>query len=304
MNHIIASSSSPPDGDLEEAVIDDTAGGERCVSQQLYIDSGNDKKVLFLLCIGLKFDDEPLFAVDDEPWSTLPRTVLRPRNNDFVHDFFRRARHWNMNPLPRPRNWNRQQTMEWLERNPVSTDANVEFLTNEVLRLRDHLLRKAQEEQDQRQAIVGRGGSGHWRGCVPYLRVIMCLTRDDVKCLFLTRANTRSRAELDARNSDTRYVHCHLPCDVCCCSSFSFLLSSTNSIYFSRPQTVFELIAQLWNDSSFNPTAPASDCHSDYQSAVDCSYEVVAGLVPPTAPQKIENVLTSMRSDLLRIIPR
>jgi hypothetical protein len=39
---------------------------------------------------------------------------------------------------------------------------------------------------------------------VPYLRIIMCLTRDDVKCLFLTRANTMSRAELDAaRNSDT-----------------------------------------------------------------------------------------------------
>ena len=66
---------------------------------------------------------------------------------------------------------------------------------------------------------------------------------------------------------------------------------------------MFELVAQLWNDSSFNPTAPASDCHSDYQSAVDCSYEVVAGLVPAT-PQRIEDVFTSMRSDLLRIISR
>ena len=54
---------------------------------------------------------------------------------------------------------------------------------------------------------------------------------------------------------------------------------------------------QLWNDSSFNPTAPASDCHSDYQSAVNCSYEVVAGPIPP-APQKIEDVFTSLTSDL------
>jgi len=74
-------------------------------------------------------------------------------------------------------------------------------------------------------------------------------------------------------------------------------------LLFYRPQTVFELVAQLWNDSSFNPTAPASDCHSDYQTAVDCSYEVVAGLAPAT-PQKIEDVFTSMRSDLLRIISR
>jgi hypothetical protein len=91
--------------------------------------------------------------------------------------------------------------MERLERNLFTTAADVEFLTSAVLRLRDVLLRRAREQDEQQQANTGRG---HWRGCVPYLRIIMCLTRDDVKCLFLTRANTRSRAELDARNSDTR----------------------------------------------------------------------------------------------------
>jgi hypothetical protein len=175
-----------------------------CQSKQVYIDSGNDKKVLFLLSIGLRFNNEPLLSVDKEPWSTLPKTVLRPRNNDFINEVLRRAKDMNMNPLPRPSNWNRLQTMEWLERNPFTTDADVEFLTNEVLRLRNVLLRKAREQDEQQQASAGRGGRGHWRGCVPYLRIIMCLTRDDVKCLFLTRANTRSRAELDARNSNTR----------------------------------------------------------------------------------------------------
>jgi hypothetical protein len=84
---------------------------------------------------------------------------------------------------------------------------------------------------------------------------------------------------------------------------FPLACCTDTSLCFYRPQTVFELVAQLWNDSSFNPTAPVSDCHSNYQSAVDCSYEVVAGLVPVT-PQKIEDVFTSMRSDLLRIISR
>jgi hypothetical protein len=32
----------------------------------------------------------------------------------------------------------------------------------------------------------------------------MCLTQDNIKCLFLTRANVRSRQQLDARNSDNR----------------------------------------------------------------------------------------------------
>jgi hypothetical protein len=70
-----------------------------------------------------------------------------------------------------------------------------------------------------------------------------------------------------------------------------------------RPPSVFEVIAKLWNSSSFNPVAPPSECRMDFQMATDCSYEVVAGLVPAT-PQEIEDCFTSMRSDLLRIITR
>jgi hypothetical protein len=68
-----------------------------------------------------------------------------------------------------------------------------------------------------------------------------------------------------------------------------------------RPPTVFEVIAELWNDSSFNPLAPASECHADFQMATDCSYELVAGLLPAT-PQKIEDCFSTMRSKLIRII--
>ena len=67
-----------------------------CQSKQTYIDSGNDKKVLFMLSIGLWFNSDPLFSVDEEPWSTLPKTMLRPRNNDFVSEVLRRAKEINM----------------------------------------------------------------------------------------------------------------------------------------------------------------------------------------------------------------
>ena len=42
--------------------------------------------------------------------------------------------------------------MEWLARHPFTTDADVEFLTNEVLRLRDVLLSRALEQEEQQQA--------------------------------------------------------------------------------------------------------------------------------------------------------
>jgi hypothetical protein len=39
-----------------------------------------------------------------------------------------------------------------------------------------------------------------------------------------------------------------------------------------RPLTVFEGISNMWNDSTYNPMAPASACHSDYCDSTHCSY--------------------------------
>lgn len=61
-------------------------------------------------------------------------------------------------------------------------------------------------------------------------------------------------------------------------------------------------MSDLWNSDEFNPIAPASECDVDFLSAIDCSHaEHVAGLLPAT-PQRIEDLMVSMRSDLLRII--
>jgi hypothetical protein len=63
-----------------------------CLSQQLYVDAGNEKKVLYLFCIGLNRSNnsnEPLFSFEQEPWSFLPKNLLRPRNVDYVHEITR-----------------------------------------------------------------------------------------------------------------------------------------------------------------------------------------------------------------------
>jgi hypothetical protein len=170
-------------------------------SQKIYIESGNDKKVLFLLCIGLNDNtDIPLFSFENEPWSRLPKnSSMRPRNTDFVHEITRRAKLYNILPVPRASNWKRPQITEWLEQNPVREGNCIEFLTDEVAKLRDILVRAQQQENE----LTSPGGR-KWRGTVPFLRVIMCLTDDHVKYLFLNRANVRTRHELDARNSEDR----------------------------------------------------------------------------------------------------
>jgi hypothetical protein len=94
-------------------------------------------------------------------------------------------------------------------------------------------------------------------------------------------------------------------CSMLVCSSFAQDSAFYNSelTHILRPPTVFEVISDLWNSSAFNPVAPASECHFDFQEATNCSYDLVAGLTPAT-PQRIEDIFSSMRSDLIRIISR
>jgi hypothetical protein len=45
-----------------------------------------------------------------------------PRNSDFVSKIARRVKLLQIVPVPRPSNWTRVQTMEWLDRNPVQDE--------------------------------------------------------------------------------------------------------------------------------------------------------------------------------------
>jgi hypothetical protein len=68
-----------------------------------------------------------------------------------------------------------------------------------------------------------------------------------------------------------------------------------------RPKTVFEVIAEMWNSRTYNPVAPPSTCHIDFQTATDCSFQAVSTLNPAT-PQKVQDIFASLRSNLFRII--
>lgn len=67
-------------------------GEALCQCEQMYQDLGNEKKVLYLLSIGLKGNNGPLFSLEQEPWSLLPKNSLRPKNNDYVKEITRRLK--------------------------------------------------------------------------------------------------------------------------------------------------------------------------------------------------------------------
>lgn len=100
-----------------------------------------------------------------------------------------------------------------VNRNPISEPADIAFLTKEVQQVREVLLSAQLAEEGNNPphseaatnaSVSSRGRS--WRGPIPYLRIIMCLTSDNEKSLFLNRANAQTRHEIDARNSKNRYV--------------------------------------------------------------------------------------------------
>ena len=127
----------------------------------------------------------------------------------------------------------------------------------------------------------------------------MCFTQGDMKAAFLRQADAPSRAELDACNSERRYV-----CMLLLCSIVPLVIQVLTLFIalVHRSLSAFELISNLWNDKDFNPRAPLSPCHFDYVSAIDCSYQCVAHFTHPAAAKKALDAFTSMQADLIRII--
>jgi hypothetical protein len=106
-----------------------------CESEKMYVRSGNKKTVLYMLCIGLKAgvdDNEPVFCLDREPWSLLPKAIVHQKSIDYEKEILRRGELFRMSPVPRPRGWNKGLRIEWLERYPVEVAADIAFLKNEV----------------------------------------------------------------------------------------------------------------------------------------------------------------------------
>jgi hypothetical protein len=67
------------------------------------------------------------------------------------------------------------------------------------------------------------------------------------------------------------------------------------------PRTGYEVIADKWNDPSFNPQSKLSSCHEDFRVVYDLSHLKVAHIAPADA-LGMKNRLSSIRSVLLCMI--
>ena len=224
----------------------------------VYCQANNNKKILFLLCIGLLDDSGvPIFDLDLNPWSKLKKRHIKPTRAEYANEVLRR------DPTQKPANWTLERCKKFLMDNPLNNPHDVPFLSGEVSKLKVLLCAANQEQEDS--------STSNWRGNLPYMRLVMCMTEDNVKVALRRSTNVMSRRELDARNSD------------------------------SRQPTAFEIMADRWNDPLYNPVAPPSDVHIDFIDATDCSHSHVSSFIKAT-PSKIKDYFAAIRLGLLRII--
>jgi len=219
------------------------------------------------MAIGLtKVDSpEPLIDTTQLPWSTLKSKDIKPSAQQMKDEVERRAKqNPPAGPHPHPKYWNIKALLEWLNKNPITKALDVTFIRTET----DRLLCCLTEQQEEQARI----SQGQWRGSVPMLRLIHCLVdNDDIKGAFLRRADVHTRREIDARNSDV------------------------------RDPTVWEMMADKWNDPSFDASTLVSDCHEEFAESIPVNHAEVAHLLPAD-PTKVENKFVELRANLLRII--
>ena len=102
--------------------------------------------------------------------------------------------------------------------------------------------------------------------------MIHAIIEDDIKGKYIRQNETLSRLELDSLKSKN--------CPVV---------------------DVYEMIADQWNSTTFNPVTQVSDVHQDFKTSIDCFHKFVQHLSPAT-PQKIRDKISFIRKELFWII--
>ena len=241
-------------------------------TETAFLLNSNSIKMLCAMCIGILLDDKgsSLFDINDNKYSKKKKEI-KPSKSDLSAEVDRRIEAFGLEERPRVKNWSNTQLTDWLTAHPITGEHDVAFLKRAVADFTRKIVRDQEEAQELHQQQQVQEASGNWRGKLPHLRLILCLLEDDIRMAYLHRADAMTRAQLDARNSDT------------------------------RPPTVWEMISSKWNNPTFNPTTRVLDVHSDFASPIHCTHASVATLTPATAI-KAENLLTAWRATLLRII--
>jgi hypothetical protein len=162
--------------DQQEDLDDSSDDAANATAERVYFESGNSKKQLYLMCLGVKDDGVSIFDLEEELWKkSSKRREIKPVRSEYAREVLRRSEILITEKTKRPKatNWPIQRSLEWLEANPIQDEVDVLFLKGQVSRIKDVITQRQQEEAQEQLQEQGINGMS-WRGALPYLRLIMC----------------------------------------------------------------------------------------------------------------------------------
>eukprot|EP00956_Cyclotella_meneghiniana_P026142 scaffold55858_cov100-Cyclotella_meneghiniana.AAC.3 len=191
-------SDPPPYDNSNETVEAPTtySGSEFAANSQaarFYADSNYSLAVLIAMSIGIWVNNGPYFDATQEPWCSMPKKTVTVTNDTLRAEIKRRcaAYEWEGN-VPRPKSWNRNELLNWLQTNTIQFldqhgvhggPEDEGFLFDEMAAHKALFLKAQQEEAAERDAM-----EGNWTGQYPHLCLMHCLVdHDDMKDAFLHR---------------------------------------------------------------------------------------------------------------------
>jgi len=224
------------------------------------------KTTLVVLCRGIvTTNGSQILDLGKEPWKSVKASQVKPSNQDYLKEVLRR---WDtfakekVNTRPCPLAWRVSQLQAWLDANPIDTPTDVAYLWTEL-----DYYKKIHEERNKEKKINMGSGSKYWNTVHPYMQLIHALVDvNNNKEMFLKRYELSSnRLVVENRKSEGK--------------------SQT---------TVWELIADTWNNGDFSPTTEAlPDLHSELRESITIGPDYVAELGAVT-PEKVENKFATM----------
>jgi hypothetical protein len=244
----------------------------------------NSLKVLVVLCRGLKTDsNQPLIDPKREPWLHLKASQLKANAGDYKEEVNRRwisfvskeqaADISQSTRQPRPKAWKIGDLFDWLDDHPVSRDAEVSYLKDEVSKSE----KVARESMEAKKAEAEMLESKRWQGEAPYLRLIhTIIDHDNIKLAFLKRHDlSSSRMQVENRNSVNK-----------------------------REKTVWELVSEKWNSVEYSAeTICIGHLHTDFSDSKTIPHSNVESMMVAT-PEKCEQKFQSMMSELNKRIEK
>ena len=263
---------------VADEVVFDT--NHKMAPNKYYLRKQRNIKTIFAMAHGVvdpSSVDGDCISTDIEPYSSCKeKKDFKPSLSYFKLEIERRSEYNNQKPSykhPRPTQWRTDKVMKWLDKNPITSPEQINFIVDTEKDYRD-TIHQANNQQLLSQASSASSTTTTPQWCMEkFMRLIHATVEDEIKTAYMEQFTPNTRPELDARRS------------------------------VNMQRTIPEqLIADKMNDRTYSPTSHVlPDLHDTFADLRDLSYESCMMDCDVTADE-VKKKMVDLKGKLVKII--